>query len=100
MPSSSCVDRAPVTGATGRGSYQARMGASFTLTMRSGASGNTKRTAPTPARSSSFTSGAKSRPSVPRPCSTIRVATGCAPGSGPVTVSRSWIFCRALIATA
>ena len=49
------------------------------LTGMTGAFGKTKRTGPTADRSSSPVIGTKSWPSAPRPCSTMRVATGFSP---------------------
>ncbi len=65
-------------------SYQARItNPLFTVTGRSGACGNTKRTGSESGKPSSSTIGTKSWPSAPRPCSSITEATA---GTGGVSV--------------
>ncbi|MCY1551041.1 hypothetical protein D9M68_873420 [compost metagenome] len=63
------------------------MSAPLKLMVRKGASGNTQRTGPTAARFMLRNRGMKSPPVVPRPCSTMRLATGAAAGSRPVTIT-------------
>ena len=77
-------------------SYHARMGMPpLIVTGRTGACGNTKRTAGQPGRTSSGTTGTKSLPSAPRPCNQTTLQRG----SGPVSrsmVSRSCVMRSAL----
>src|SRR5690606_6957237 len=70
-------------------SYQARIGTPLLIvTGRTGACGKTNRIAGQSSRTSSGTSGTKSLPSAPRPCSQITAQRG----SGPV--SRSMVSSR------
>ena len=80
MPTSSCLS----SSAMPRMSYQARIGRPpLTVTARTGACGNTKRSGGQSRPTSSGTSGAKSWPSAPSPCSQITAWRGL----GAVSVS-------------
>jgi hypothetical protein len=78
-------------------SYQARMRMPLLIvTGCTGACGNTKRNAGQPGRTSSGTSGAKSCPSAPSPCSHSTDHCGSGPVSSSTVSSRSMVSIAAL----
>ena len=74
-------------------SYQARMRMPpFSVTGRTGACGNTKRTDSGAGSCSAGTIGTKSLPSAPRPCSQITAAFAGSAGSTMIEASLLWIW--------